>query len=74
MSTPKKSIKQMAALIGPYSENGASVVASRLSDYKESPAFAAVVACVESAERNPTFAADHYRGALLTLGLRVKET
>ena len=67
-------IKQIATLLGPYAENGEGVVASRLSDYKDSPSYAAVEACIESAEKNPKFAADHYRGALLTLGLRAKRT
>ena len=48
-------------------------MSSKLSDYKDSPAFAAIGACIESAEKNPKFAADHYRGALLTLGLRAKK-
>lgn len=74
MPTSRRTVKQMAALVGPYAENGEGSVASKLSDYKVSPAFAAVEACVESAERNPKFAADHYRGALLTLGLRAKKT
>lgn len=67
-------IKQIAALLGPYAENGEGAVSSRLNDYKDSPSFAAVIACIESAEKNPKFAADHYRGALLTLGLRAKIT
>ena len=54
-------IKQIAALLAPYAENGESAVVSKLKDFKDSPAFHAVVACVESAEKNPKFAADHYQ-------------
>ena len=32
-------IKQIAALLGPYAENGEGAVASKLSDFKDSPEF-----------------------------------
>ena len=49
-------------------------MASALKEYKDSQMMDAVWRCVEAAEKNPTFAADHYRGALSTLRVRHKRT
>ena len=47
-------------------------MASALKEYKDSQMMDAVWRCVEAAEKNPKFAADHYRGALSTLRVRHK--
>ena len=72
MALPESDRRRIASLLGPYAENGASDVAAALRSLKEGSALTAVLACVESAEKRSEFAADHCRGALVSLGLRLK--
>ena len=60
--------------VGAYAESGASAVTAVLRNLKEGSIQTAVLACVESAEKRPEFAADHCRGALASLGVRLKPT